>query len=581
MNLHFGRYKFTILLLALLGFFASVLEGIGINAIIPVFSFISGGGGQTTDLISQSFAYVFGILHIPYTLRYLFVVIALLFLSKTVFLFIAQYITLSTQVLYEREMRDELFRKTLDTNWEYLSKQKLGYLEQMLIMSVEQGSKFLIHISSLVLVAAQLLVYSVVAVNISVLITVLTLLFGAVMFYGFRPLFRRNRIASDGTMKEYRKIAHYVNENILGLKSIKAGYVESKVLKKASLSFEHLRTLRLRVGLLAAFTTAILQPMPFFFILGIFAVFYKTGAFSFASFAVIVYAINRVFGNFQNLQTEIHTLVSYMPFITGAHEYRKEIEIHREEDNGTEPFKFEDTLEFKHVAFSYEEGGPVVSDISFAVKRGELLGLIGPSGSGKTTLVDLFLRLLRPQEGSILLDGTDITRIDLKDWRTNVGYVSQDMFLFNDTIADNIRFYSDTISDSDIADAAKLANIHDFIMQQPDQYQTVIGERGIKLSGGQRQRIALARVLARRPQVLILDEATSALDNESEIAVQKAIEGLRGKITVVAIAHRLSTVIESDRLIVLEGGKIVEEGSPKELLKDDASYFSKVYNIRR
>ena len=152
--------------------------------------------------------------------------------------------------------------------------------------------------------------------------------------------------------------------------------------------------------------------------------------------------------------------------------------------------------------------------------------------------------------------------------------------LMNDTIANNIRFYNNSITDKDIESAAKAANIYEFIMKCPDGFNTAVGERGVMLSGGEKQRIIIARVLARKPKLLILDEATSSLDNESEIKIKQAINNLKGKITVFVIAHRLSTIINSDRLLVLENGKIIEEGSPNELLKDKKSYFSKVYNIR-
>ena len=580
-NVYFGQYRGAIIIVAVLTFVSSLLEGIGINAVIPLFSFVSGGGGETADVISQTTRHLFSFIHVPYTFRYLFLMIGLLFVVKTVVLFVSQYITLITQVTYERDVRNEITRLTFDSDWPYLSTQKLGHLEQMLIMSVEQGSKFLIRISSFVLIAANLIVYSLLAINISVGITTLTLLFGLVLFYSFKPLFKRGGIAAEAMLKEYKKLAHYINENIIGLKAVKASFVEAQVLHKASGYFEELRTLRRRVGLIAALSSAIIQPLPLFFIMGIFAFFYKTSMFSFASFAVVIYAINRVFANFQNVQSEVNTLVTLIPHLASAQRYRNECALHKEEDHGTRQFSFADRLEFKQVTFGYESGREVFSNISFTLTKGEMLGLIGPSGAGKTTLVDLFLRLLRPQRGTILLDGVDISEISLKNWRTNVGYVSQDIFLFNDTIANNIKFYGDSIGDDDIVEAAKLANIYDFIMQQPDTFKTVVGERGIKLSGGQRQRIALARVLARRPQILILDEATSALDAESEILVQKAIEGLHGKITVVAIAHRLSTIINSDRLIVLENGAIVEEGTPKKLLADENSYFSKVYNLKR
>ena len=580
-NTHFGSYKFTIVLVAFLSLIGALVEGIGINAIIPLFSFITTAGADPTDSISHMTKNAFALFHVQYTFRNIFILIICMFIVKTAVFFVGQYLTLAAQVSYERDRRKDIMRITMESDWAYLSKQKLGHLEQTLIMSVEQGSKFLIHTSSLLLAVGSLVVYSVLAVNISVIITVLTLVFGAIIFYSFKPLFRLNRNNSALTLKEYKNLAHSINENILGLKVIKASVVENKVLQAAIGAFERLRALRLKVGLLASVSTTILQPLPLFFILGIFAVFYKTGGFTLAAFAVVVYAINRVFAAFQSLQSETHTLMTALPYITTAEQYRREAASHKEEARGRKPFSFAHQLECKDLTFAYEGGEPVVSHISFTLPKGELLGLVGPSGAGKTTLVDLLLRLLTPQKGAILVDGVDSSEIHLREWRTNVGYVSQDVFLSNDSIENNIRFYNDTIRTEDIEEAARLANIDEFIRSQPNGYKTIVGERGLKLSGGQRQRIALARVLARHPQILILDEATSALDSESEILIQKAIESLRGKLTVIAIAHRLSTVLGSDRIIALEAGKVVEEGSPQELLKDKESYFSKVYNLKR
>ena len=580
-NNYFHTHIGTIFLLALLSFISSITEGIGINAIIPLFSFVNGAGGQAGDAISKMVQHVFETIHIPYTFRFVFIMVAVLFIVKAIVLFASQYISLRTQMAYEQKKRAEVLRVTLESDWMYLSKQKLGHLEQMLVMGVEQGSKFLIRVSNILIIIANLAVYSFLALNISLNITALALGFGVLMFFAIKPVFRMNKVISEATMGTYKDIAHFINETIIGLKVVKASHVEEQIEKKASISFTKLRELRFRVGLLGAVSASLIQPLPLFFILGIFAFFYSTGGFNFASFAVIVYAINRVFNNFQNLQTEIINIISFMPFITSVENYVRESKSLREFRDGTEPFHFSDRLEFKNVSFAYPDGSDVVSDISIMLRKGELLGLIGPSGAGKTTLVDLFLRLLVPNKGTILLDGVPAMDIQLKAWREQVGYVSQDIFLFNDTIANNIRFYSSTVSDADIEEAAKLANIYEFIQEQPAKFDALVGERGIKLSGGQRQRIALARVLARKPQILILDEATSALDTESEILVQKAIEGLHGKMTVLAIAHRLSTIIDSDRLIVMESGKIVEEGPPRDLLKNENSYFSKVYNLRK
>ncbi len=209
-----------------------------------------------------------------------------------------------------------------------------------------------------------------------------------------------------------------------------------------------------------------------------------------------------------------------------------------------------------------------------------MLGIVGSSGSGKTTLVDILMGLLKPAKGDVLLDGRSINNFDKKSWRKKFSYVSQDVFLLNDTVANNIRFYDNSISQKEIMEAAKIAQIYDFVKTLPDGFDTMAGERGLKISGGQRQRIALARALAGKPDILILDEATSSLDPDSESLIQKAIENLKGRITVLAIAHRYSTVINSDKLIILDNGKMIEEGAPAELLKDKDSHFYKMYDIK-
>jgi len=260
--------------------------------------------------------------------------------------------------------------------------------------------------------------------------------------------------------------------------------------------------------------------------------------------------------------------------------YEKEEEEQKEREDGSKKFAFNNKLRFKNVGFSYNNSRSVLKDVSFSIKKGEMIGLIGSSGAGKTTIVDLILRLFKPTGGEILVDGEDITSINIDAWRKRIGYVSQDIFLKNDTIANNIRFYDNSIAEEDMIRAARMANIHEFIESCPDKFSTVLGDRGVMISAGQRQRIIIARILARKPEFLILDEATSALDNESEMQIQKVIGELKGKITVLVIAHRLSTIINSDRLLVLEDGKISEQGEPKELLKDKTSYFFKVYNIK-
>lgn len=575
----FWQYKWQVVLMAFLSFFSGILEGVGINAVIPLFSFIEGKGAD--DIISRAIEKFFLYFNLTFTVKYLLIFISILFIFKAIILFIAKYITNRIAADYEYNTRSELLRLMFESNWLYLSRQRVGYLEQILITDIQKSSGLLAHASGVILILTNFIIYGFLAINISSAIASLSLVVGGSIFLFLKPLFYRTRLVSGEMVRKNKELAHYAAENIIGMKAIKSISAEYLALKKGLTCFDNLKTLSIKLNLLSNFIGVLMQPIAIFFIIGIFAIFYKTSIFSFASFAVIVYAINRIFSNIQLAQSEIHNMSAYVPYLISALNYKKNALEHKEQDFGKEKFNFNKALEFKNVSFAYNDRVKALFDINFSVKKGEMVGIIGPSGSGKTTIVDLLLRLFAPKKGDIFLDEENIANINVKDWRKNVGYVSQDIFLFNDTIENNIRFYVDFINDEDIKEAAKRANIYDFIESQPDGFKTMVGERGIRLSGGQRQRIVLARALVRKPQILILDEATSALDNESEILVQKAIKELKGRITVIAIAHRLSTVIHSDKLIVLENGGITEEGIPQELLKDKESYFSKVYNLRK
>jgi ATP-binding cassette, subfamily B, bacterial MsbA len=227
--------------------------------------------------------------------------------------------------------------------------------------------------------------------------------------------------------------------------------------------------------------------------------------------------------------------------------------------------RVEGEVEFDNLAFAYEAGEPVLEEISFLAKPGSSTALVGPSGSGKTTLVHLIPRFYDPTSGRILVDGLDLRDVTTSSLRNNIGMVLQESFLFSGTLRENIKYGRPEASDEEVVQASMAANAHDFIMEFPDGYETLVGERGTRLSGGQRQRISIARALLRNPRILILDEATSALDSESEALIQEALDNLMKGRTTFTIAHRLSTVMNADTILVLENGKIVERGTHAEL----------------
>jgi subfamily B ATP-binding cassette protein MsbA len=219
-------------------------------------------------------------------------------------------------------------------------------------------------------------------------------------------------------------------------------------------------------------------------------------------------------------------------------------------------------------------------DISLTIRKGEVVAIVGPSGAGKSTLVDLVPRFYDPVEGRILIDGVDLRQVSVKPLRELIGIVTQETILFNDTVRNNIAYGLEGCPIEKIIAAARAANAHAFVSEMPLGYDSTIGERGVKISGGERQRLSLARAILKNPPILILDEATSALDTESEVLVQQAIENLMAGRTSIVIAHRLSTIQRANRIVVIDGGRIVEMGGHEELLNSPGGLYKKLYELQ-
>ena len=244
----------------------------------------------------------------------------------------------------------------------------------------------------------------------------------------------------------------------------------------------------------------------------------------------------------------------------------------RSPENGATPDVTDGDIVYDHVAFSYDPGKPLLTDISFTVPAGKMYAIVGPSGSGKSTIVNLIPRLYDVLGGSVKIAGVDVRDFDLTYLRSQIGVVTQDSYLFNGTIRENLLYARENATQEELDAACYIANLNDFISSQPDGYETVVGNRGLKLSGGEKQRLSIARVILKDPKILILDEATSALDSITENAIQEALEALMEGRTSIVIAHRLSTILKADQILVVKDGTITEQGSHEELLVQGGTY---------
>lgn len=575
----FSRHTKKLILMIVLGFVGGFLGGIGIGAIIPLFYLITNQAGIGTDLISNIISGIFGFFHLPLSLPTIITLMIVLFASKALFLYIASSLNAKIYVDYELETRERLFKKTLESDWPYLMRQKIGYLDAVLMNDIGGTSGALHNLSAAILTGTSLITYAIIAINISIPITLTTLVLGLILFICLKPIFYKVRKLTGKTSETIKELSHHINQHIIGGKTIKSMSLEKNVLEKGVSYFEDLKNIRLEQHKYSLFFNTFLEPISLLLIIIIFLASHRNPSFNIVTFIAIIYLVQKMFSFIQSIQAKFNLINESLPLINLLISYEKELDKNQEFKGGNKKFSFNRNIELKNVSFKYSSGQDIIKSLNLYINKGEMTAIIGPSGAGKTTIIDLILRLLRPHQGEILIDSLNVNDIDLKSWRDNIGYVSQDIFLLNDTIENNIRFYNNSLSHEDVIETSKSANIYDFIETLPDKFNAIVGERGIQLSGGQRQRIVLARALARKPQILVLDEATSALDNESEHKIQEAIKNLRGKLTILVIAHRLTTVTHTDKILVLKDGIIAEEGSPQELLNNPESYFYKNYNL--
>lgn len=575
----FRRYLF---LLAFTGVLSASIDGVTIAAIIPLVSFfLSSGAGLPTSAITNVFIQVFAILHVPFEFRYLLLFVAFLLLSRMLVQGTFAYLRSRVNSRFFGKEVERLHALTLSASWPFIVRQKAGHLQSSILWDVRRVNDLLDTVVQFAQSGTGLMIYTLVALSISPLTTLVTGIAGVLLLILLRPLLSKTRAFGESMRTAENELTQHIGEHIGGFKQLKAAQATDGAIASAATDIRKLEHALGRSILASSIGSIFVQPFGFLFAMVLFSIAYLTHTFHLAEFAATLYLIQKIFTYMESSQASLNVMLRSVPFAEHVLAYTRELNDAQEYiPENPRPFAFAKEVTYDNVSFAYADDTPALSNISFTIPKGSFTAIVGPSGAGKTSVIDLFLQLFVPASGGIRIDGVPIREIPLSVWRKRIGYVSQDAFLIHASVRDNIRFYDSSISDEVLEEAARTAAIYDDIMRLPEGFDTMLGERGATLSGGQRQRIALARALARAPEILILDEATSALDSETAARIQEVIERLHGQMTLVVIAHRISSVLAADQLLVLEQGKLMAAGSPEEMRKDPDSYLSRMLRMQ-
>lgn len=541
---------------------------------------------NTINSISQSFETYILSGDVVDVLFRISILIIVTFVLKNIFSYISSYFMAYVEQGIIRDLRNKLYQHLHKLPMSFFKNEKTGDLISRITSDVGiiQQSVTAVFLN-IFRDPITILVFFGIAFSISWKLTLVSLLIVPLSIGVIGWIGSRLRKQSLLLQRKLGNITSLLQETISGVKIVKAfgmeGY-ETKRFKNETQHFFKIILKKVRIRNISSPTTEIIAV-----ILGAVIIYYggrlvliehEIKASEFMGFLFAIFQMMPPMKQMSTLNNKIQESIGAATRVFEVLDTEPNITNIKNPKHFT---SFEKEIRFENVTFKYSDSPEKILDrINITAKKGEIIAFVGSSGAGKTTLVDLVPRFYDPTEGQILIDGIDIREIKIEDLRKQMGIVTQETILFNETVFNNIAYGLSNIPKEKVIEVAKIANAHKFIEEMPNGYETVIGEQGTKISGGQRQRLSIARALLKNPPIMIFDEATSALDNESEVLVQEAIEHLMKERTTFVIAHRLSTIRNADKIYVLEKGQIAQEGKHDELLLDEDGIYKKLYELQ-
>lgn len=580
---HLGRRLYLVLLLALT---VGVAEGFGVSLLLPLLATLDLGLGATGN-VPEPLLWILDWLGASDSLGGILALVGVMFLLKGAVLFVTRGYSgyLGAQLI--KELKRKLFRACSSMSYRYYVSRNTGHFVNVLNTQSNMFVNAFNAYTTFLTKAIQTAAYLVFALFLAWQFGLMLLVVGTVLMF----LFARLNTYVRGLSREVSKEMSLLNKlEVQALHAFK--YLAStnelrrfgaSVEQRVEVMTNHWK----RQALWGAFTGSISEPIAIALIIG--SIFIQVGLFEqpLAPILVAILFLYRAVSTLLQVQSAWQGTLNSIGAVEMVEEELETLSRNQEQGGHRKIGPLAQDIVLRHVYFSYSpEYGDALSDIEITIPAFSTVAVVGESGSGKSTLIDILTLLLKPREGRLLIDGIPGDEIELESWRDQIGYVSQETVVFDDTIALNIAMADCDPSKNpelfeQVKSAAKKAHLSDFIESLPEGYNTIVGDRGAKLSGGQRQRLFIARELFKQPSLLILDEATSALDSESELVIKESIDELKGKMTVVIIAHRLSTIRNVDNVIVLGKGRVIEQGTYESLYKEKTTRFSRLVAMQQ